>query len=250
MTDSKTGICVLIPTYRNAGTIVDVVRRTLSFCDNVIVVVDGSPDATSEILKESELPVTVLEHKINLGKGRALKTGLEYARSKGYDYAITLDSDNQHFPEDIPLFINACKNNPGALILGSRNLKASNMPGKNTFANRFSNFWFALQTLKAVPDTQTGFRAYPLKSLPCLSLLTSRYEAELELLVLMAWKGVKIVPVDIRVFYPDIEERISSFRPICDFIRISILNIILCLTSIVYGYPRMLCSKVSTLWKS
>lgn len=237
-----TRICVVIPTYRNAGTVADVVRRTLEQLkelsgSRVIVVNDGSPDNTEEVL--ADLPVTLVSYPDNRGKGGALKAGFEKAAQLGYDHVITLDSDGQHYPEDIPVFLEAIQAHPDAIITGSRNLSAENMPGKNTFANKFSNFWFRLQTFHDVPDTQTGYRAYPLKGLPKLGLLTSRYEAELELLVLSTWKGTPVHPVQIRVYYPPAGERISSFHPFWDFFRISVLNTVLCILALVYGYPRM-----------
>ena len=233
---------MLIPTYNNAGTIVDVVRRAVAQSLPVIVVNDGCTDATAALLQEAHLPVTVLTHPQNRGKGVALKTGLTHALRAGFRYAVTLDADGQHFPEDLPVFLEAIDRNPGALIVGSRDLQAENMPGGNSFANRFSNFWFHLQTGSKLPDTQTGFRAYPLASLPGLWLLTARYEAELALLVFSAWRGVKLVPVPIRVCYP--EDRVSSFRPFRDFFRISVLNTGLCLLALVYGYPRMLLERL------
>ena len=119
------------------------------------------------------------------------------------------------------------------------------MPAGNTFANRFSNFWFRLQTGISLPDTQTGFRLYPLHHLPCLRLLTARYESELELLVFSAWRGVRLVPVGISVNYPD--DRVTHFRPFWDFFRISLLNSVLCILALVYGYPRMLITKLTTI---
>lgn len=238
--EQRKDICVVMPTYRNAGTVLDVVRRILAQGLPLIVVNDGSPDDTGRLLSDAGLPVEVLTHARNRGKGVALRTGLEHARKAGYRYAVTIDSDGQHFPEDLPLFVAAIQENPGALIVGSRDLKAENMPGGNSFANRFSNFWFRLQTFRNLPDTQTGYRAYPLDRLPSLRLLTARYEAELALLVFSAWKGVKLVPVPVRVHYPEAEERVSSFRPFRDFARISVLNTVLCGLALVYGYPRML----------
>ena len=235
---------MLIPTYNNGGTVADVVRRALAQGLPVIVVNDGSTDDTVAHLSAVSGDLTLLNHPQNRGKGKALKTGLSYAREAGYRYAITLDADGQHFPEDLPLFLSAMEAHPGALLVGSRNLQAENMPGGNTFANRFSNFWFCVQTGHRLPDTQTGFRAYPLDRLPSLRLLTARYEAELTLLVFSAWKGVKLVPVPIRVYYPAPEERVSSFRPFRDFFRISVLNTGLCLLALCYGYPRMLLTKL------
>ena len=169
-----------------------------------------------------------------------MKKGLEKAKALGFGFAITIDSDGQHYPEDIPLFINALKQHPDALIIGSRNLNEENMPGKNTFANKFSNFWFKIQTGVKLPDTQTGYRLYPLNNLPNLNLLTSRYEAELELLVGAAWRGVDLIPIKINVFYPKAEERVTHFRPFWDFFRISVLNTFLCIMAVFYGLPSRL----------
>ena len=235
-------ICAVIPTYNNAGTLAGVLDGVSEHISELIVVNDGSTDGTSALLAESGHPSTLVEFPKNKGKGAALKAGLRKARELGFDYAITIDSDGQHFPSDIPAFLEAIQANPGAMILGSRNLQAENMPSGSTFANRFSNFWFTVQTAKKLPDTQTGFRAYPLRKLPCLGLLTRRYEAELELLVFSAWRGVKLIPVPVRVIYP--EDRVTSFRPGADFTRISVLNTILCVLAIVYGYPRMILHKI------
>ena len=225
-------ICAVIPTYDNGGTVVDVVRGVLAQGLPVIVVDDGSTDGTAEALKG--LIITLLKHPVNRGKGRALKTGLEAARREGYRFALTIDADGQHDPADIPALVAAA----GEKTLVSRNLTADGMPSGSTFANRFSNFWFTVQTGRKLPDTQTGFRIYPLEDLPSLRLLTARYEAELTLLVFSAWKNLRLVPVPVRVYYP--EDRVTHFRPFADFFRISVLNTVLCVLALVYGYPRML----------
>ena len=229
--------CVLIPTYNNGGTLRDVVERVLPFCADVIVVNDGCTDHSAEILASFGERITVVDYGRNRGKGYALKQGFRKAKSKGFDYALTLDSDGQHFPEDIPLFVNALEKHPNALIVGSRNLNQENMPGGNTFANKFSNFWFKVQTGIDLPDTQTGYRLYPLRNMSGLALLTSRYEAELELLVFSAWRDTDLIPIKINVFYPKGEERVSHFRPFWDFFRISVLNTVLCMVALVYGWP-------------
>ncbi len=230
-------VCVVMPTYNNGGTLRDVVERTLSVCVDVIVVNDGCTDNSAEILASFGERVTVVDYGKNRGKGYALKQGLNKAKALGFDYALTIDSDGQHFPEDIPLFVEVLEQHPGALIVGSRNLNQENMPGGNTFANKFSNFWFKVQTGINLPDTQTGYRLYPLRNMPCLALLTYRYEAELELLVFSAWRGTTLIPIKINVFYPKGEERVSHFRPFWDFFRISVLNTILCVVALVYGWP-------------
>ena len=229
-----------MPTYNNDGTLRNVVERVLKFCNDVIVVNDGCTDTSDEILASFGEKITVVDYGRNRGKGYALKKGFEKAIELGFDFVITLDSDGQHYPEDIPLFINALEQHPYALIIGSRNLNEENMPGKNTFANKFSNFWFKIQTGVNLPDTQTGYRLYPLKNLPNLNLLTSRDEAELELLVGAAWRGVDLIPIKINVFYPKAEERVTHFRPFWDFLRISVLNTFLCILAVFYGLPSRL----------
>jgi len=242
MNGASESICIIIPTYNNAGTVCDVAARAVAQGYPVIVINDGSTDDTAARLAQASLPVTVLTHPHNRGKGIALRTAFTHARAQGFRYAITLDADGQHFPEDIPVLVETLAQHPGALIVGSRNLQAENMPGGSTFANRFSNFWFRVQTARSLPDTQTGYRAYPLDRLPSFRLLTSRYEAELTLLVFSAWKGIELLPVAVRVCYP--EDRVSSFRPFRDFFRISVLNTLLCVLALVYGYPRMLIHKL------
>ena len=229
-----------MPTYNNDGTLRDVVERVLQFCPDVIVVNDGCTDTSAAILSSFGEKITIVDYGNNCGKGYALKQGFKKALELGFDYAITIDSDGQHFPEDIPLFIKALEQHPNSLIVGSRNLNQENMPEKNTFANKFSNFWFKIQTGVNLPDTQTGYRLYPLKNLSNLWFLTSRYEAELELLVTAAWRGIDLIPIKINVFYPKAEERVSHFRPFWDFFRISVLNTFLCIFAVVYGLPSRL----------
>ena len=230
------GICVIIPTYNNAGTIVQVVQSTLAFCDDVIVVNDGSTDDTTPLLQGLE-GITLVEYAENRGKGHALRQGFCKARELGFAYAITLDADGQHYPEHIADFLRANQEHPGALIIGSRKLEGVQRSKGSAFANAFSNFWFWLQTGRRLSDTQTGYRLYPIKKLHGLSLLTSRYEAELELLVFSSWHGVKLVEIPIDVYYPPMEERVSHFRPAADFARISVLNTVLCFLAVVYGLP-------------
>jgi len=230
------GICVVIPTYNNEGTITAVVQATLQECRDVIVVNDGSTDGTRDILHGME-GITLVEYAENRGKGYALKCGFRRALQMGFAYAITLDGDGQHYPDDIALFLKANQQHPGALILGSRQMNGIERSLGSRFANEFSNFWFYVQTGRRLADTQTGYRLYPLKKLHGLELLTSRYEAELELLVQASWHGVEIVPINIKVYYPPLAERVSHFRPIRDFARISVLNTVLCFLAVVYGLP-------------
>ena len=234
------GVCLVIPTYQNASTIVDVVERAMPFCADIFVVDDGCTDDTVARLAASHLPVTLVCHDRNRGKGAALRSGFAAARKRGFHVVITLDADGQHYPEDLPCIATAMQAHRDAIITGNRHLQADNMPARNTFANRFSNFWFTMQTARRLDDTQCGFRAYPLKRLPHLPAIVHRYEAELYLLVVAAWHNVKIYQTPIRVYYPPAAERVSHFRPFQDFARISVINTLFCIAAIIYGYPRML----------
>lgn len=239
------GICVIIPTYNNERTLKAVVNSCLEWSSSVIVVNDGSTDSTSSILSSfTSDQIAVVQYPTNRGKGYAIRKGFAYARQQHYEYALTMDADGQHTADDISKFVEAILQHPQALIMGSRDIQAKNMPGKSTFANKFSNFWFTVQTLQKLPDTQTGYRLYPLHRMGKLWWVTSRYEAELEMLVFAAWHNVKIVPIPVNVYYPPAEERVSHFRPGMDFFRISLLNTVLCLLALVYGAPCMLVHKL------
>lgn len=241
-------VCAVIPTYQNAKTLLKVVADVHRVVDTVFVVDDGSNDGTAALLDKAtgnERPEKVLTHPKNCGKGAALKTGLTYARQQGFRYAVTVDADGQHRADDIPALLKAVKEEPDALAIGSRGLQHENMPAKSTFANRFSNFWFALQTLQRLPDTQSGLRVYPLRRLHGLRWMSARYEAELTLLVFSAWAGVKLLPVPVSVYYPPRDQRVTHFRPGRDFTRISVLNTLLCFLMVVYGWPRIFCRQIA-----
>lgn len=228
--------CVIIPTYNNEKTVAQVVHDVKAYAENVIVVNDGSTDGTVAILNDIS-GIEVIGYPKNRGKGFALQTGFRHAWERGFGYAITIDSDGQHFASDIPLFVEAMEQNPGALIVGSRNLEQENMPGKNSFANKFSNFWFRLETGKRLNDTQSGFRAYPLAANAKSRFFTKKYDFELEILVRSAWKGVPIVSIPIQVFYAPEGERVSHFKPVRDFTRISLLNTVLVLIAFLWVKP-------------
>lgn len=163
--------CVIIPTYNNHQTIEKVIGDVLEYTDQLIVVNDGSTDNTQEIISKIE-HIDIVSYPKNKGKGYALRQGFKFAWDKGYEYAITIDSDGQHFASDLPVFINAIDENPNAIIIGNRNMEQEGIPGKSSFGNRFSNFWFKFETGIKMPDTQSGYRLYPLKPLSKMRFFT------------------------------------------------------------------------------
>lgn len=232
---SSTSFCVIVPTYNNQKTLKKVLDSILDFTSNVIIVNDGSTDQTNEILKQYH-HLTQIHHPKNLGKGRALRNGFRKAIEQNFEYAITIDSDGQHFASDIPIFIAAIQEEPNSLLIGSRNMTQENIPKKSSFGNKFSNFWFKFETGIKLEDTQSGFRLYPLKLIP-KQFYTNKFEFEIEVIVRSAWKGIVVKNIPIQVLY-DPAERVSHFRPFRDFTRISILNTVLVINALLYIKPR------------
>lgn len=236
---------MIIPVYNHGESIAAVIESAKCFVETVFVVNDGSTDRTrNEIDKMRDQQVEVISYEKNRGKGYALGQGFRQAWERGFTHAVTMDADGQHLATDISILIEKAKENPTALIVGSRTFDHPNMPEGNKFANRFSNFWFRVQTGVALPDTQTGFRVYPLQKMGKMHLFSNRYEAELEILVRCAWRNIQLIPQPIQIYYPPQNERISHFRKGKDFIRISVLNTFLCLFSIIYGYPSRCLRKI------
>ncbi len=229
--------CVIIPTYNNASTIGKVAEAASAYCNDVYIVNDGCTDETLSILKEIE-QVTVIGYQKNRGKGYALKYGFKHAVKQGYKYAITLDSDGQHYAEDLPLFLDKLREEPKAIIIGAREMSHENVPGKSNFGKNFSNFWVKVETGISLPDTQSGYRLYPIAELSKIRFFANKFDFEVEVLVRSAWKGIELLSIPINVFYPKKEERVSHFRPFKDFTRISILNTILVTLAFIYFRPR------------
>jgi glycosyltransferase involved in cell wall biosynthesis len=228
--------CVIIPTYNNEKTLEEVIYGVLKITKNIIIINDGSTDTTNDILNKFNF-LTIISYERNRGKGYAIRKGFEAAIANGYLYAVTIDSDGQHFPEDILTLTALIVKEPDALIIGARNLAPEELSKGSSFANRFSNFWYRFLTGINLPDTQTGFRLYPLKPLTGMRFYTGKYEFELEVLVRAAWRGIKVESVPVRVFYPSRTERVSHFRPFMDFFRIGILNAIFVIIALLYVKP-------------
>lgn len=236
---TSTQSCVIIPTYNNAKTLERVIKGVLAYSTggDVIVVNDGSTDDTESVLDAFKDQLIIVTNEKNSGKGYSLKRGFKTAFELGFKNAITIDSDGQHYPDDIQLFLNQLAITPGVLLMGSRNMEQEGVPGKSSFGNKFSNFWYKLETGIELPDTQTGFRSYPLEPLSKLKLFTTKFELEIEVIVKLAWKGVEVMPINIKVLY-DKNERVSHFRPFKDFSRISVLNTYFVTLTLLYYLPK------------
>jgi uncharacterized protein (DUF2062 family) len=229
-------VCVIIPCFNHIATVAAVARAAQEHCP-VFVVDDGSTKPLPE------LPGTTLVRlDRNRGKAAALREGFRRAFEEGFTHAITMDADGQHFAEDLPKFLAAANAQPEALIVGVRDFYAAGCPTHRRRSNAVSTFWFRVETGVRLPDTQCGFRCYPLALTQQLLAKSQRYAFELEFMVRASWTGVPVVPVPVRSSYRPEQMRESHFRPVLDLAHITIMNIGLVLQS--WFVPR----SVRTAW--
>ena len=219
--------CVIRPVSAPAATGAAGVRGAAGFVDRVLVVDDGSGDGSGEASRagippgREGNPLEVLRLDPNRGKGAAILAGLGRAAALGCTHAVVLDADGQHFPSDIPRFLEEARSRPRAIILGERRLEGTRAPRASGVGRWVSNFWTLRTTGFDLADTQCGFRAYPVEEVLALPLRRRRYDFEVEVLVRGAWAGLDLVSIPVKVWYPPREERISHFRALADNVRIS-----------------------------
>ncbi len=225
--------CVCIPTFNNNGTIQQVVNDILSETELPIIVFDdGSHTPIEKIIKEHSR-VTILRNSKNLGKGATIEKSFQFAAKLGYTHLITMDGDGQHYAREIKKLLALVTENPFELIIGNRKLVGEDVPEISKFGRKFSNFWVDYQTGYKISDSQSGFRTYPVFLVQNMTFFTKRYDFEIEVMIKLLWKGIKIKEVEIDVFYPEESKRISHFDKLWDNVRISILNTVLVVLSLL-----------------
>jgi glycosyltransferase involved in cell wall biosynthesis len=211
---------VAVPVFNNRDTVKHVVAECRSIAKHVVVVDDGSTDADLAALL-SGLDVVLLKHGENLGKGEAILTASRYIEGRGGTYMITVDADGQHDPGDLARFFPLMQESDDRLIIGCRDFTTDNVPASSRFGRKFANFWLKAETGCTIDDCQSGFRAYPVRYLNQLRFKGSRYDFEAEVLAKAAWAGLDLLMVPIAVHYPKPGERVSSFKPILDNLRLT-----------------------------
>ena len=231
-------VLVVIPVYNHSASIRDVVCRCMKYHSEILVVDDGSEQDVSTVL--ADLDVTIIRHERNMGKGRAILTAARYALDHHKTHIITLDADGQHYPEQIPEFIAAANEHPGAIILGVRDFNSSDVPFSSRFGRAFGNFWVRLQTGFRVGDIQSGYRMYPVFVLNNLKYFFHTYAFEDEVIVRGRWAGVPVKEIPVNVYYPDRVKRVSHFRKLRDNSKLTVLNTHLTLRSIIpWPHPQI-----------
>jgi glycosyltransferase involved in cell wall biosynthesis len=216
--NNKGRFAFVIPVYNHEGMVRQVIRDACALEMPVFVIDDGSTDSTYDQIKD--LPgITIIRHKENMGKGAAILTGFS-AAAVAADWAITIDADGQHYPEDALTMIEAIPAGSRPIVVGARaGMTGVNVPWTSSFGRKFSNFWVRLSGGPAISDSQSGMRIYPLPEAMVLPTKARRFQFEVEILVQANRIGLPVIEAPVRVNYNPAGSRISHFRPFVDFLR-------------------------------
>ena len=212
----RSNTAALIPCYFEEKHVQDIARRTRAQLDQVLVVDDGSTDATEAEARASG--AEVIRHSTNQGKGAAIKTGLrELSGRASVEYVLVLDGDGQHLPEEIPAFVEAANATHAAMLVGNRMSDTRTMPFVRRMTNRFMSAQISAVCGQPIPDTQCGFRMFhrDLAAALC-ETRSSKYDFETEMLVIAARRGGSIAAVPVSTVYGD---EVSKIHPLRDTIR-------------------------------
>ncbi len=216
MERDRSRIAAVIPAYQEEKYVSEVARRARAQLQNVLVVDDGSTDATSDRARSAGVDVVV--HPQNRGKGESIKTGLHYWLQRGSEYVVLLDAEGQHLPEEISRFVEAAaSDNQAKIFVGSRMNDTSTMPFVRRIVNRYMSGKISRACGQQIPDTQCGFRMLHRDIIPEVLSGASRFEYETEMLIIASRKGHRVASVPITTVYSD---EVSSINPVRDTLRI------------------------------
>ena len=196
MAVSESFNCIaVIPCLNESASIAPLVAAVRRQLPAVLVVDDGSTDATAQLAESAG--AVVIQHERNLGKGAALQTGLARAMQQDFEWAVMLDGDGQHAPEDLPVLRRCAEQTGARLVIGNRMAEAHKMPWLRRSVNRWMSRMISRRAGKFLPDTQSGFRLIHLPTWAALPLHAQRFEVESEMLLafLAAGRRVEFVPV-------------------------------------------------------
>jgi glycosyltransferase involved in cell wall biosynthesis len=210
----RTTVAAVIPAYFEEKHVADVARRTLQQLDHVLVIDDGSSDATASVARNAGAEVIV--HSQNRGKGESIKTGLRHWLDRNLIYVVILDADGQHLPEEIMRFLEAASSTRAELLIGTRMSDVREMPLVRRLVNRYMSNKISRLCSQNIPDTQCGFRMVHRSLIPDLLGGAERFDYETEMLILSSRKGCRIESVPITTVYSD---EVSSIHPVRDTIR-------------------------------
>jgi glycosyltransferase involved in cell wall biosynthesis len=211
-------VAVLIAALNAERTLPRVVVDARRHLEAVVVIDDGSRDATAEVARA--VGATVLRHDVNRGKGGALKTGFAWALEQGFQGVITLDADGQHLPGEIPKFLDERARSNADLIVGGRAHLFEGMLPRRRNANRFSAWCISKASGVPVTDSQSGFRFYSARLLRAIHLHTDGFDMESEVIVRAGRRGFSIVTIPIELGFVN-GLSTSHYKPLHDTVRIA-----------------------------
>ena len=207
-------LLAVIPAHNEARTIASVTIGVKALGHDVLVVDDGSVDATAQLAQAAGAAVVHTRNKS--GKGSALRLGFAWALERGYEEVICLDGDGQHNPGDIQAFLECRKAGKAALVNGNRMGNPQGMPLLRRVTNMFMSWLISIVCGQPITDTQCGFRLISADVLKAVELECSDFEIETELLIKASKKGFKIASVPIATIYRD---EVSKIKPVRDTLR-------------------------------
>lgn len=210
---------IIIPALNEARTIGAIVKSVVASGFNVLVIDDGSSDATErEALDNGAL---VLRHKDNLGKGASIRSAIKYVLEKmNFEWIILMDGDGQHHPEDIQNLLKASEAPGSDMVIGNRMDTTHNMPFARYWTNRFTSWVLSKMSGQYIPDTQCGFRLLKASTLGKMKLVCNNYDIESEMIIEAAEQGSGIVSAPIQTIYGDESSKINPFRDTIKFFRL------------------------------
>ncbi len=213
-------ICIIIPVHDESKTISYLVQEICSKNLDVIVVDDGSSDFSGEIAREQG--ALVISHSEKLGKGVSLRDGFSYAVEHSYDGVISMDGDGQHLVSELDVFIEKANQYPSSVVSGSRMKNCKNMPKIRKLINRAMSSLVSNLCHQRIPDSQCGFRYISVDVLKSITLSSSDFEIETEVLIKAARKGFKVHSIPIQTIY---RNELSKINPVIDTFRFFIFII-------------------------
>ena len=217
-TSNSCRIAALIPAYREAAAIADVVHRTLPHVDLVLVVDDGSPDDTAALAKGAGAEVIV--HDVNQGKGAAMKTGMQTLAERGFDFILLLDGDGQHAPEEIPRFTAPARDGSAYVVVGNRFENVKGMPLVRRMVNSLMSHIISNACGVRIPDTQCGFRLVRSSLISYIMGSSDHFDFETEMLLLASRAGFTIQSVPVSTIYGAEKTKIRPMRDTIKFIKL------------------------------
>lgn len=209
-------VCIIIPTYNESNAIGKIIQQIRQQGKQVVVIDDGSTDATAQI--SQDYGATVLRNSKNQGKGFSLIRGLRYTLDNNFDAAITMDGDGQHCPEDIPHFVRRAGTSEAGIIIGNRMHNPQKMPIIRILTNKFISWFISKMIKQKIPDTQCGFRLIKRDLLTKIKFTTQRFETESEKLIQASRLGYKIESMPIKTIYQKEKSKIDPFLDTLRFI--------------------------------